>query len=100
MNVVGTLHDLFHRPIWITEFGTYGADKASLGATDVKMMDKWNAIATQYDIVAGQIYELLDQSEQSGIEAVFGIYDSNGNTTAASNQIKTFLTEHPGGVVY
>ncbi|SAL09962.1 Glycosyl hydrolase catalytic core [Caballeronia arvi] len=100
LNVIGVLHDSFHLPIWITEFGTYGTDKTAVRNTLIATMKQWNSIASQYDIQAGFIYELLDQHDEDGIQGEFGIFDSNGNGTAASDAIRGYLKRNPGAVVH
>ncbi|MGA8441345.1 MAG: cellulase family glycosylhydrolase [Candidatus Sulfotelmatobacter sp.] len=98
-NALEILHQEFHKPIWITEF-----DKAAHDGAGPNAVEQGEALETalseiardsrKYDIAEAYIYELLDQPELLSVkpaQAEFGILKANGDPTAASIAVKTFL---------
>jgi hypothetical protein len=104
-NSLKILHDKFHKPIWITEFGkssssrTVGpsADPKEQGIALTAALNEIAADADKYDVVGADIYELLDQPELlknpdvNPCEAQFGILNSRGGLTDASLAVQEFL---------
>lgn len=105
VNSLRALHANFHKPIWITEFdkqasGPDTGPNADPGAQAVALTTALHEITIQadrYDVVGADVYELLDQPEilnQPGVkpaQAAFGIFDANGDYTAAATAVETFV---------
>ena len=98
------LHDEFRKPIWITEFDksstspTIGpnADPRAQGQALKVALNEIVAAAEENEIVGADIYELLDQPELlkpnvQPCQAQFGILDSHGDPTYASEAVEDFL---------
>jgi Glycosyl hydrolase catalytic core len=101
-NVLAKLH-AFGRPIWITEFGSGAAassddtaGKTAEAGYDTSLMIQWSSLATQYDIEAGFIYELLDDPATSDY---YGICAADGTPEAPYTAVQSFLSTYPS-VVY
>jgi arabinogalactan endo-1,4-beta-galactosidase len=99
------LHNRFHRPIWITEFdqasisrevGPSSNPKAQ-GMALLSGMSEIAADAKRYDVVGADIYELLNEPQllhSPGVnpcQAQFGILESDGRSTDASQAVQKFL---------
>jgi hypothetical protein len=102
------LHDDFQKPIWISEF-----DKSSISpklgpSSDPKeqaealrtAMHEIARDAERYDVIAADIYELLNEPNllsQPGVQpcqAQFGILEANGDFTDASRAVQDFLRRY------
>ena len=105
------LHDQFHKPIWITEFGrqAYNRDAGpstnpkEQGAALTAALHEIAADASKYDVIGADIYELLDQPDlltrpEARFDAKkfanFGILDSEGRLTDASMAVQRFLRSY------
>jgi hypothetical protein len=107
-NSLKVLHDDFQKPIWISEFDK-SAISTKLGPnSDPKgqaealrtAMSEIARDAEQYDVIAADIYELLDQPEllnTYGVfpcQALFGILQPDGSFTDASRAVQEFLRSY------
>lgn len=101
LNKIALLQSHYGKPIWITEFGynSNPSNKTAMASWLTTTMTQWNEIAQTYDLESAQIYELFDQSSQSGIEAHFGIMSGKGSANAAYTAAEKFLKTDPS-VVY
>lgn len=100
------LHDLFHKPIWITEFDEAALSPELGPSSDPEVqgralrtaMTEIIADADRFDVVGADIYELLNEPQLSGPSGVkpnqaqFGILSASGDATAASRAVKHFLS--------
>lgn len=104
-NSLKVLHDMFHKPIWITEFDESAlspklgpnSNPKEQGRALTAAMNEIAADADRYAVVGADIYELLDQPELLNnpnvqpCQAQFGILDARGHTTDASQAVEDFL---------
>jgi hypothetical protein len=104
-NSLQILHDGFHRPIWITEFGMHSLSKtigpsAYPGEEAQALTAGLRQIAHEAErnnVIGADIYELLDQPELlnspnvNPCQAQFGILDSHGDFTEASTAVQQVL---------
>lgn len=84
----------FGKPILMTEYNQQQGSYASPGteaATVVSMMDAMKTVASKYNVVGAYLYELLDEPQQAGAEAHYGMASAAGALNPAGTAVQQYL---------